>query len=244
MIQLSSRIVVLASSCTVPRWIEQNSRIVLRSPISSSVGSPAYFLSCGGVPQDKKYGGEDTRLEIGDRNTIREFCSIHIGTVQDAGVTRIGDDNWIMNHVHIAHDCQVGNQTIIAGYSGLAGHVQLGDWAIVGGQSGLHQFVKFGAHAMCAFASHVSKDVPPYMMVDGNPLAVRGFNAEGLRRRGFSAERIAAVKQMHKLLYREGLTFEEARARIAALAESQPEAAADVELMTSFLAASTRGIAR
>jgi UDP-N-acetylglucosamine acyltransferase len=149
-----------------------------------------------------------------------------------------------MAYVHIAHDCRVGSQTIIASFAGLAGHVHLGDWAIVGGQSGLHQFVKFGAHAMCAFASHVSKDVPPYMMVDGNPLAVRGFNAEGLRRRGFGVERLAAVKQMHKLLYREGLTFEEARARIAALAESQPEAAADVQLMTAFLAASTRGIAR
>ena len=139
-----------------------------------------------------------------------------------------------MAYVHIAHDCQVGNQTIIASYAGLAGHVHLGDWAIVGGQSGLHQFVKIGAHAMCGFASHVSQDVPPFMMVDGNPLAVRGFNAEGLRRRGFSAERIAAVKQMHRLLYREGLTFEEARGRIAALAESQPEAAADVRLMTAL----------
>ena len=144
------------------------------------------FNAIGGVPQDKKYGGEDTTLEIGDRNTIREFCSIHIGTVQDAGVTRIGDDNWIMNHVHIAHDCQVGNQTIIAGYSGLAGHVQLGDWAIVGGQSGLLQFVRVGAHAMIGFQSHVSQDVPPFMMVDGHPLTVRGFNAEGMRRRGFS----------------------------------------------------------
>ena len=198
----------------------------------------------GGAPQDMKYGGEPTALQIGDRNTIREFCSIHIGTVQDEGKTVIGDDNWIMAYVHIAHDCRVGNQTIIASFAGLAGHVHLGDWAIVGGQSGLHQFVKFGAHAMCAFASHVSKDVPPYMMVDGNPLAVRGFNAEGLRRRGFGAERIAAVKQMHKILYREGLTFEEARSRIAALAESQPEAAADVQLMTAFLADATRGIAR
>ena len=202
------------------------------------------FCSLGAVPQDKKYAGEDTALEIGDRNTIREFCTFNTGTVQDVGTTRIGDDNWIMAYVHIAHDCRVGSQTIIASFAGLAGHVHLGDWAIVGGQSGLHQFVKFGAHAMCAFASHVSKDVPPYMMVDGNPLAVRGFNAEGLRRRGFSTERIAAVKQMHKILYREGLTFEEARSRIAALAESQPEAAADVQMMTAFLADATRGIAR
>jgi UDP-N-acetylglucosamine acyltransferase len=202
------------------------------------------FNAIGGVPQDKKYDGEDTTLEIGDRNTIREFCSIHIGTVQDAGVTRIGDDNWIMNHVHIAHDCQVGNQTIIAGYSGLAGHVQLGDWAIVGGQSGLLQFVRVGAHAMIGFQSHVSQDVPPFMMVDGHPLTVRGFNAEGMRRRGFSAERIAAVKQMHRLLYRDGLTFDDARARIGALAEATPEAADDVRLVGDFLASAKRGIAR
>ena len=202
------------------------------------------FCSLGAVPQDKKYAGEPTTLEIGDRNTIREYCNFNLGTVQDAGTTRIGDDNWLMNNVHIAHDCVVGSQTIIAGYAGLAGHVHLGDWAIVGAMSGLHQFVKMGAHAMTGFQSHVSQDVPPYMMVDGNPLTVRGFNGEGLRRRGFSAGRIAAVKQMHRLLYREGLSLEEARARIAALAESEPEAAGDVQLMSAFLAAATRGIAR
>jgi UDP-N-acetylglucosamine acyltransferase len=204
------------------------------------------FQACsiGAAPQDKKYAGEPTELEIGDRNTIREFCSINIGTVQDQGKTIVGDDNWIMAYVHIAHDCRVGSQTVIASFAGLAGHVHVGDWAIVGGQSGLHQFVKFGAHAMCAFASHVSKDVPPYMMVDGNPLVVRGFNAEGLRRRGFSAERISAVKQMHRLLYRDGLPLDEARARIAALAESERDSTADISLMTEFLASATRGIAR
>jgi UDP-N-acetylglucosamine acyltransferase len=202
------------------------------------------FNSIGGAPQDKKYAGEDTALVIGDGNTIREFCTISTGTVQDAGATRIGDDNWIMNSVHIAHDCIVGSHTIIAGYAGLAGHVELGDWAIVGAQSGLHQFVKMGAHAMCGFQSHVSQDVPPYMMVDGNPLVVRGFNAEGLRRRGFDADRIAAVKQMHRLLYREGLPLDEARRRIGALATAMPHAAADVELLASFLARATRGIAR
>ncbi len=204
----------------------------------------AQFNSIGGVPQDKKYAGEDTALEIGDRNSIREFCTINIGTAQDAGTTRIGNDNWIMNSVHIAHDCQVGSDTIIAGYAGLAGHVHLGDWAIVGAQSGLHQFVKMGAHAMTGFQSHVSQDVPPYMMVDGNPLTVRGFNAEGLRRRGFSAERIAIVKQMHRVLYRDGLSLEEARARLARLADSDTGSAADVALMTDFLAAAKRGIAR
>ena len=202
------------------------------------------FNALGGVPQDKKYAGEPTELVIGDGNTIREFCTIHVGTIQDAGITRIGDDNWIMNSVHIAHDCQVASHTIIAGYSGLAGHVELGDWAIVGGMSGLLQFVRVGAHAMIGFQSHVSQDVPPFMMVDGHPLGVRGFNIEGLRRRGFSPARIGAVKQMHRLLYRDGLSFEDAKRRIAELASSEPEAAGDVALMSAFLAAATRGIAR
>jgi UDP-N-acetylglucosamine acyltransferase len=202
------------------------------------------FCSLGAIPQDKKYAGEPTRLEIGNRNTIREFCTFNTGTVQDVGVTRIGDDNWIMAYVHIAHDCQVGNQTIMANNATLGGHVHLGDWVFVGGLTGVHQFVKIGAHAMAGFASAVTQDVPPFMLVDGNPLAVRGFNIEGLRRRGFGAERIAAVKQMHKLLYRSGKTLEQARADIEALAQASAEAEADVALMTAFLARSTRGIAR
>jgi UDP-N-acetylglucosamine acyltransferase len=202
------------------------------------------FSSIGAAPQDKKYAGEPTELVIGDRNTIREYCSFNIGTVQDAGVTRIGSDNWIMAYVHVAHDCHVGDNTIIASFSGLAGHVHLGDWAIVGGQSGLHQFVRMGAHAMTGFQSHVSRDVPPFMMADGHPLAVRGFNSEGLRRRGYSAERIANIKQMHRLLYRSGLTAEEARQRIVALAADLPDARDDVHLMAEFLASAQRGIAR
>ncbi len=202
------------------------------------------FCSLGGVPQDKKYAGEPTRLEIGDGNTIREFCTFNLGTAQDAGVTRLGDDNWVMAYVHLAHDCQVGSHTILANNATLAGHVHLGDWAIVGGLTGIHQFCRVGAHAMLGFASAVSQDVPPFMLVDGNPLAVRGINAEGLRRRGFGAERIAAVKRMHRLLYREGLTLEQARAAIAALAAEVPAAAADVALMGDFLARSRRGIAR
>lgn len=202
------------------------------------------FCSLGAVPQDKKYAGEPTELCIGDRNTIREYCSFNIGTVQDQAVTRIGDDNWIMSYVHIAHDCQVGHRTILASYAALAGHVQLGDWAIVGGMTGLHQFVKVGPHAMIGSASAVSQDVPPYMLVDGNPLAARGINAEGLRRRGFGPERIAAVKQMHRLLYRMGHTLEQASEAITDLATSAPEAAADVAVMTGFLASSKRGIVR
>jgi UDP-N-acetylglucosamine acyltransferase len=202
------------------------------------------FASLGAPPQDKKYAGEPTELHIGDRNTIREFCTFNTGTVQDVGVTRVGDDNWIMAYVHIAHDCQVGNWTIMANNATLGGHVHLGDWVIVGGLTGVHQFVKIGAHAMAGFASAVSQDVPPFMMVDGNPLAVRGFNIEGLRRRGFSSQRLAAVKQMHKLLYRLGKPLNEASAQIAALAQSMPEAKDDVALMTAFLAGATRGIAR
>ncbi|MEN9396119.1 MAG: hypothetical protein RLZ81_649 [Pseudomonadota bacterium] len=202
------------------------------------------FASLGAAPQDKKYAGEPTELVIGDRNTIREFTTFNVGTAQDVGVTRIGNDNWIMAYVHIAHDCQVGSQTILANNATLGGHVHLGDWVFVGGLTGIHQFVKVGAHAMAGFASAVTQDVPPFMMVDGNPLAVRGFNIEGLRRRGFGSERIAAVKQMHRLLYRSGLTFEQAREQIAALAESAPIARVDVELMSGFLAQSTRGIAR
>jgi UDP-N-acetylglucosamine acyltransferase len=202
------------------------------------------FASLGAAPQDKKYAGEPTELVIGDRNTIREFCTFNRGTAQDTGATRIGDDNWIMAYVHIAHDCVVGDQTILANNATLAGHVHIGDWVILGGLTGVHQFTQVGAHAMAGFASHVSQDVPPYMMVDGNPLAVRGFNVEGLRRRGFTPARISAVKQMHKLLYRDGLTLEKARAAIADLAQATPEAAADIALMSDFLAASTRGIAR
>mgnify|MGYP000948460727 CR=1 FL=1 len=202
------------------------------------------FASLGAAPQDKKYAGEPTRLVIGDRNTIREFCTFNTGTVQDQGVTRIGDDNWVMAYVHIAHDCVVGNQTILANNATLAGHVQVDDYAIIGGLTGIHQFTKVGAHVMAGFASHISQDVPPFMMVDGNPLAVRGLNLEGLRRRGFSPERLAAIKQMHRLLYRQGLTLEAAHSAIAALPAAHPEAAADIAQLLAFLDTSARGIAR
>jgi UDP-N-acetylglucosamine acyltransferase len=202
------------------------------------------FGSIGAANQDKKYGGEPTELVIGERNTIREFVTLHVGTVQDKAVTRIGDENWIMAYTHIAHDCVVGSHTTLANNTTLAGHVELGDWVTIGGLTGIHQFVKIGAHAMVGFQSAVAQDVPPFMLVDGNPLAVRGFNVVGLRRRDFSAGRIAAVKQMHKLLYREGRTLDDARAAIAALAQSVPEAKDDVALMSGFLASATRGIVR
>jgi UDP-N-acetylglucosamine acyltransferase len=198
----------------------------------------------GGAPQDMKYGGEPTELQIGDRNTIREFCHFNRGTAQDVGITRIGDDNWIMAYVHIAHDVQLGSRTILANNATLAGHVHIGDWVIVGGLTGVHQFCKIGAHAMTGFQSHVSQDVPPFMMVSGNPLAVHGFNVEGLRRRGFSKDRIGLVKLMHRLLYRDGLTLDQAKAQIEALAGSVEGGDADIALLLDFLAASKRGISR
>ena len=201
----------------------------------------------GGAPQDMKYRGEPTSLHIGDRNTIREFCTFNRGTVQDVGITRLGSDNWVMAYVHLAHDVQVGSHTILANNATLAGHVHVADWVIVGGLTGIHQFCHVGSHAMTGFQSHVSQDVPPFMMVSGNPLAVHGFNVEGLRRRGYSRERIALVKQIHRLLYREGLTLEQARQRIESLAAERTEdalAQADVHMVLDFLAASTRGIAR
>ena len=211
------------------------------------------FASLGAAPQDKKYAGEPTQLQIGDRNTIREFCTFNTGTVQDRGITQIGDDNWIMAYVHIAHDCIVGQHTILANNATLAGHVRVGDWAIIGGLTGIHQYTQVGAHVMAGFASHISQDVPPFMMVDGNPLAGRGCNLEGLRRRGFSAERIATVKHMHRLLYRQGLTLQAARQAIAELldsaaaensTESRAESCADIAQMLAFLDGATRGLAR
>ena len=200
--------------------------------------------SLGGAPQDMKYRGEPTELVIGDRNTIREFCTFNRGTAQDVAVTRVGDDNWIMAYVHIAHDVQLGHHTILANNATLAGHVHVGDWAIVGGLSGVHQFCRIGAHVMVGFQSHVSQDVPPFMTVAGHPLAVRGINAEGLRRRGFTPERIAQVKRMHRLLYREGLTLEQATAQLQQLTGQCPEGDGDVAALLSFLAAATRGIVR
>ena len=202
------------------------------------------FASIGAAPQDKKYAGEPTRLEIGDGNTIREFVTINTGTVQDAGVTRLGDDNWIMAYVHIAHDCRLGSHIILANAVQLAGHVHLGDWVFLGGLTGVHQFGRVGAHAMTAFQTRLAQDVPPFVTAGGNPAEAQSINAEGLRRRGFSAERIALIKQMYRLLYRKGLTLDAAREQIEALRGEVAEADADIALMQDFLARSARGIVR
>jgi len=202
------------------------------------------FASIGGPPQDMKYDGEATRLEIGHHNTIREFVTINTGTVQDVGVTRLGDDNWIMAYVHIAHDCQLGSHLILANAVQLAGHVHLGDWVFLGGLSGVHQFVRVGAHAMTGFQTRLAQDLPPFITAAGNPAQAQGINQEGLRRRGYSPERIARVKQMHKLLYRQGLTLASARDAIAQLAKEDPTDDGDVALMQDFLSAAERGIVR
>lgn len=181
------------------------------------------FASIGDDPQDKKYAGEPTRLEIGDGNTIREFCTISRGTIQDEGVTRLGSNNWIMAYVHIAHDCVLGDHTILANNTTLAGHVHIGDWVIMGGFSGVHQFCRVGDHAFLGMYTGIGQDVPAYTMVSGQPAEPRGINSEGLKRRNFTAEQIRNIKHAYRLLYRQGLKLSEAVERISMLADTQPE---------------------
>lgn len=204
------------------------------------------FVSLGSDNQDKKYAGEPCELIIGDRNTIREYSTYHIGTVQGGGVTRLGNDNWMMAYTHLAHDCIVGNNTIFANNAQLAGHVEVGDWVILGGFTVVHQFVRIGAHAMTAMCSLLFADVPPFVMAQGQPAAGRSMNFEGLRRRGFSAQRISAIKAMHKALYRDNLTLEQALERMATMPDQFPEAVDDIGMMRTFLQGVTtqRGIVR
>jgi UDP-N-acetylglucosamine acyltransferase len=199
-----------------------------------------HFCSIGEANQDKKYKGEPTRVEIGDRNTIREYVSINRGTAQDAGVTRIADDNWIMAYVHIAHDCQIGANTVLANNVTFGGHVHVGDWVTMGGFASAHQFVKIGAHAMAQAFSIILQDVPPYVMIGGNPIGTHGINSEGLKRRDFSPETIMALKRAYKTLYRSKLSLDEARAELEKQAAGTPE----VRALVDFIAASTRGILR
>jgi len=213
--------------------IEGHTRIGRENRIAS-------FSVIGGSPQDKKYGGEPTGLEIGDRNTIRECCTFSTGTVQDAGVTRVGNDNWIMAYCHVAHDCQVGDFTIFANNSQLAGHVLVQDYAVLGGFTGVHQFVRIGAHSMTGGGTILRQDLPPYVTAVGNPTKTFGVNSEGLRRRGFSEEKINEITRAYKLLYRSGLALADAQAEIAARAETSPE----LRILAEFLGAATRGIVR
>ena len=199
------------------------------------------FVSLGEEPQDKKYGGEPTRLEIGDGNTIREFCTFNTGTAQDVGVTRVGDDNWIMAYVHLAHDSQVASHTVLANMVTLAGHVTVSDHVILGGGAMVHQFCRVGVHAFVAGGSIVLRDVPPYVMAGGSTSAEpHGINSEGLKRRGFSPQTIESIRRAYKSLYRSGLGFEQAKQVIAEQAAGTPE----LQVMADFLASSTRGIVR
>jgi UDP-N-acetylglucosamine acyltransferase len=198
------------------------------------------FVSLGAEPQDKKYAGEPTRLEIGDRNTIREFCTFNIGTVQDAGATRLGNDNWMMAYVHLAHDCQIGNHTIFANNSQLAGHVDVSDHAILGGFTAVHQFCRIGAHSITAIGTVVLQDIPPFVTASGNTAQPYGINSEGLKRRGFSVDAIARIKRAYKTLYKSGLGLDDARREIALMTTECPQ----LQLLTDFLGASTRGIVR
>lgn len=198
------------------------------------------FSSIGGAPQDKKYAGEDTGVEIGDGNTIREYVTINRGTALDAGTTRLGDDNWIMAYVHFAHDCQVGSHTIFANLSQLAGHVHIGDWAILGGNTIVHQFVRVGAHSFTGMCTFLDRDLPPFVKAQGNMAKPYGINTAGLRRKGFSGETIQALKRAYKAIYRQGLTAEETKAELDRMGSEVPE----VRLMADFVHGSKRGLIR
>ncbi|MFT0851252.1 acyl-ACP--UDP-N-acetylglucosamine O-acyltransferase [Achromobacter sp. F4_2707] len=202
------------------------------------------FCSIGGMPQDKKYKGEPTRLEIGDGNMVREYVTLNTGTTQDVGVTRLGSDNWIMAYVHVAHDCQIGSHTIIANNVQLAGHIHIEDWAILGGSSAVHQFVHIGAHSMVGGASSIRQDVPPYIVGAGDPFRPVGINTEGLKRRGFEADTIAALKEAYKLLYRRNLKVNEAAQAMRSLQDEYPAAKDAIEVLAAFLDRPGRGIVR
>lgn len=202
------------------------------------------FCSIGGMPQDKKYKGEPTRLEIGDRNMVREFTTFNTGTMQDGGVTTLGNDNWIMAYVHIAHDCHVGSNTILANSVQLGGHVTVGDWAILGGLTGVHQFCTIGAHSMTGGNSSLMQDTPPFVLAAGNPCRPVGVNVEGLKRRGFSPAVISSLRDAYKAIYRRGLSLDEARAELRERQRSEPETADALQTMLDFLDKSQRGIIR
>ena len=213
--------------------ITGHTRIGTRNRIS-------HHVVLGEIPQDKKYADEPTSLEIGNGNTIREFCTFHTGTVQDAGVTRLGDDNWVMAYVHLAHDSMVGSHTILANNAQLAGHVHVGDYAIVGGMTGVHQFCRIGAHAMTGAGTVVLADVPPYVTAMGNTAEPHGINSEGLRRRGFSAEAINNIRRAYKTLYKSGLTLDEAKRAL----REQAATCGELLVLVDFLDTSKRSIVR
>ena len=218
-----------------------DSHVVIEGPTSIGRDNRFHaFGSIGGDPQDKKFAGERSRLEVGDRNTVREYCTLNRGTAHGGGVTRIGDDNWIMAYCHVAHDCVVGSHTVMANASTLAGHVEVGDYVTCGAFTVVHQFCKIGSHAFTAMGTVVFKDVPPFVTVAGNSAEPHGLNSEGLRRRGIDAETIRALRRAYKVIYRQALTLEQAQAELA----ESGNGCAEVGMLLEFLRASTRGIVR
>ncbi len=229
--------------------IDAGSRIGAHAVISgrTTIGRKNCIFShaaIGGIPQDKKYAGEDTELVIGDGNTIREFCTFNTGTAQGSGVTRVGTDNWVMAYAHVAHDCVVGDHCIVANGVTLGGHAEIGDWVILGGLTGVHQFVRVGSHAMTGGGTILLQDLPPFVICNGNPAATHGLNSEGLKRRGFAPGFIAVLRRAYKAIYREGLTAAAACERIDLMADSAPESAADLRALAEFIQSSKRGIVR
>jgi len=215
--------------------------VVINGPTTIGADNRFFqFASIGDAPQDKKYQGEPTRLTIGDRNVFRESCTVNRGTTHDKGVTLIGSDNLFMAYAHVAHDCVVGNNTVFANCAALGGHVEIGDWVILGGLTAVHQFTKIGAHAFLAGGAIVTRDVPPYVMVAGNPAAPHAVNSEGLRRRGFTEEQIRNIRDAYRIVYRSDLKLAEALARLAPQTDGRPEIRAFVD----FIHASTRSLAR
>jgi UDP-N-acetylglucosamine acyltransferase len=215
--------------------------VVINGPTSIGAGNRIFqFASIGDAPQDKKYQGEPTRLEIGDRNVFRENCTVNRGTTHDKGVTRIGSDNLFMAYSHVAHDCFVGSNTVFANCAALGGHVEIGDWVILGGLTAVHQFTKIGAHAFLAGGAIVTRDVPPYIMVAGNPAQPHSVNSEGLKRRGFTEEHVRNIREAYRILYRSDLKLSEALEKMQLLAAKQPE----VRVFVDFIGTSTRSIVR
>ncbi len=232
---------VIGADVQIRRGTTIGPHAVINGPTTIGIDNKIFqFASIGEDPQDMKYAGEETRLEIGDRNQIREFTTIHRGTVQDAAVTRIGDDNLLMAYTHVAHDCQLGDHVILANAASLGGHVIIGDYAILGGFCIAHQFCHIGAHSFSSMGSVIKSDVPPYVTVGGHPAKPHGINSEGLRRRGFNEEAIRLIKRAYKLLYKSQLKLDEAVLEIKALAKECPEAG----LISDFVGESTRGIIR
>jgi len=232
---------IIGADVEIGRGTRIEPHAVIKGPTVIGVDNHIFqFASIGDDPQDKKYAGERTKLVIGDRNTIREFVTLNRGTVQDAGVTTIGNDNWIMAYCHVAHDCVIGNNTIFANNASIAGHVRVGDYAILGGFTAVHQFCRIGPHSMASMFSYLTKDVPAYVMISGRPAEPRGINAEGLKRRNFSADQIRNIREAYRVVYRQELKLDEAIAQLTPLVAEQPE----IKPFVDSLRDGSRGLAR